>query len=241
MYLYARLSHTIDMPRKYIRKRRTKKSRVRYSRGTAGRRSLPVVLPDRYTCVVKYAQEFDLEPATATGSDVHVFRANSLYDPDKTGGGHQPYGFDQLCLMFNHFVVVGAQITVQALTNGINNIVPCAWGISLTADGESMDTLSLSWLLETEQTKGTRITGPVAQNTSKWASTQKKNFSLKKFFNKKSAEGAEFQCTSSTNPTEGAFFEVWAATLGADAGPAHFVARINYIITCHEPKLLGQS
>lgn len=34
-----------------------------------------------------------------------VFRLNSLYDPDETSTGHQPYGFDQLSALFNRYRV----------------------------------------------------------------------------------------------------------------------------------------
>lgn len=41
----------------------------------------------------------------------HVFSANGLFDPDITSTGHQPMGFDQLMLSYNHYVVTGAHIT----------------------------------------------------------------------------------------------------------------------------------
>jgi len=41
-----------------------------------------------------------------------VYRANSLYDPDQSGVGHQPRGFDQWMLLYNKFVVTRAKITV---------------------------------------------------------------------------------------------------------------------------------
>lgn len=43
----------------------------------------------------------------------NVFSGNSLYDPDVTGSGVQPYGFDQLCPVFyNNYNVKASKITV---------------------------------------------------------------------------------------------------------------------------------
>lgn len=47
----------------------------------------------------RYNQNFVLSTVASTpnfGAE-QVFRLNALYDPDETGGGHQPYGFDQWC------------------------------------------------------------------------------------------------------------------------------------------------
>lgn len=36
----------------------------------------------------------------------YVFNLNSLFDPDRTGIGHQPYGFDNLALLYNRYRVI---------------------------------------------------------------------------------------------------------------------------------------
>lgn len=40
----------------------------------------------------------------------HVFRINDLYDIDVTSTGHQPMGFDQMMLYYEHFVVTKAKV-----------------------------------------------------------------------------------------------------------------------------------
>lgn len=44
----------------------------------------------------------------------YVFAANGLYDPNITGTGHQPLGFDQMMLVYNHYCVVRSRIIVTA-------------------------------------------------------------------------------------------------------------------------------
>jgi len=46
----------------------------------------------------------------------HIFRLNSLYDPDFTIGGHQPYGFDQVAALYRKYRVDGCRFEVT-LTN----------------------------------------------------------------------------------------------------------------------------
>lgn len=38
-------------------------------------------------------------------NDAYVYRCNSLYDPDYTGGGHQPRNFDQMSSIYAKYSV----------------------------------------------------------------------------------------------------------------------------------------
>lgn len=39
------------------------------------------------------------------------YRQNSLFDPEYTGTGHQPYGFDDIATWYNFYTVVGCKAT----------------------------------------------------------------------------------------------------------------------------------
>jgi hypothetical protein len=60
----------------------------------------------------------DFAQQTATVLSVYTYRLNSLYDPDESGTGAQPYGFDELMALFNYYRVEFANIEVQVCNTG---------------------------------------------------------------------------------------------------------------------------
>lgn len=51
--------------------------------------------------------------STAGSMAVYAFSANGLYDPNITGTGHQPIGFDQMMTMYEHYTVIRSHIKVN--------------------------------------------------------------------------------------------------------------------------------
>jgi len=42
------------------------------------------------------------------------FRANGMYDPNQTAGGHQPLFYDQMSVLYNHWKVIGARLPLHS-------------------------------------------------------------------------------------------------------------------------------
>jgi hypothetical protein len=59
-------------------------------------RAQDVVFPRNWRRVLRYVDAVTLT-STSGGQAYYQFRANSLFDPDLSGSGHQPRGYDQLC------------------------------------------------------------------------------------------------------------------------------------------------
>lgn len=104
--------------RKSKPKKKTYKKRRYYKRGTRSGFSRGVIVskqssPMRKTfkARLKYCENaISLNP-DAGGAASYVFSANGLYDPNISGAGHQPSGFDEFMTMYNHYVVIGAKLT----------------------------------------------------------------------------------------------------------------------------------
>jgi hypothetical protein len=71
------------------------------------------LFPARTVKMLRYSTSFNIS-TTAGAVGTYVFRANDLFDPDFSGTGHQPMGFDQMMLFYNHFCVTHAKMIVTA-------------------------------------------------------------------------------------------------------------------------------
>jgi hypothetical protein len=63
--------------------------------------------PHKYV-TYHYAEIFTNSVASVTGSQ-QIMNLNSLFDPNRTGTGHQPYGFDTLAALYNRYRVLSVK------------------------------------------------------------------------------------------------------------------------------------
>lgn len=132
------------MPRRYVRKQRRPKGR--YMRRRAGRgRPTPSAattwssrksyrsnasgmtkaitgFPAKMTVTLPYIISGRVNPGVVAYND-QVIRLNGVYDPDFSGAGHQPRGFDQWSLVYTQYRVSRVDVNVlvrQRASHGIN-------------------------------------------------------------------------------------------------------------------------
>lgn len=84
--------------------------------------------------------------AVGTFGTEQVFRLNSLADPDFTGGGHQPYGFDTLQTIYSRYKVHSVMIELTFNTPSNNEIV--ASMVSAPQDPVTLSSFDLNTLIE---------------------------------------------------------------------------------------------
>jgi len=237
--------------RKYSAKKRTTKSRKYTRRKRRYTRRKPLVLggiPDSRVVKLRYCDFVKLD-ASSAGSAVatqHTFVANSVYDPDDTGTGHQPMGFDEMAAQYNHYVVLGSKITVH-FDNDVDHVQLAGQYAFLRLDDVVPPTnTNLAALMERAQSN--IVYKPRNVDTSKSA-VLSKTFSCKKFFgiNKLDGVGTRDDLAGLCNgadPAEKAYFTVGvmcARTTTTD--PAVILARvqIDYIVKFYEKNLQPQS
>lgn len=65
--------------------------------------------PQQLKVRMKYIDEYVMT-STAGSQVIQTFRMNSIFDPDFTGIGHQPYGHDQWSPLYTKYVVLGSKL-----------------------------------------------------------------------------------------------------------------------------------
>lgn len=102
--------------KRYSRSAKRSKYNKRYSKPSIETLHRGTLVPDRYFCRLRYSQTVDYRPTVASPTARQVFRANSLYDPDQSGIGGQPLGFDQLMSLYTYYRVYASSIKVQIMS-----------------------------------------------------------------------------------------------------------------------------
>jgi len=98
--------------RKYKKKNNRKPKRTYAKKAVI--RHMSTGFPDRVRVNLKYSDVITLTTGVA-GTALHVFRGNSVYDPDLTGTGHQPLFRDNYAAVYLKYCVTAARMTIKAI------------------------------------------------------------------------------------------------------------------------------
>lgn len=164
-------------------------------------------IPNRYICKMKYATSV----VTNAGGQ-YVFNLNSLFDPDRTGIGHQPYGYDTLSSMYNRYRVISCGWRIQ-------NPVGVSGGAITTACLPSND-VGITWLQTDEMLENPRVRYIVQNPGAPIATLRGKQYIPTLVGRTKSQYMADdqFQAIVTASPSEQAL--LYIQTFGALAGTA---------------------
>lgn len=182
--------------------------------------------------------------ATAGVFASHLFRSNACFDPDFTGTGHQPMGYDQWAGLYTHYVVLGSKITVQFAHATTSDTSPLFCVVRLQRDSASFAGESLSKIMETARSTYTSYAN-INVNTLGMSRPISRTYSTKKFMNVTDVNDniARLGASTLANPTEQAFFNVGCRSVSAsgDANALDVIVTIDYIVEFSEPLVQAQS
>lgn len=80
--------------------------------------------PDTIVTTLRYVDQRGFNAAAADDT-TYTYRMNDIFDPDFTGAGHQPMGYDQLAAVYNRFQVLSSSIklTVTGQATAADNML----------------------------------------------------------------------------------------------------------------------
>lgn len=192
-------------------------------------------LPSAFNATLRYYERFTINPGSVGTADNYVFSLNGLYDPNVTGVGHQPRGFDELMPLFNHYCVTGGMFRVNVVANSseVQDVVAYA---SLR-DGSSTSS-NLRDYMESGQT----VSG-VASHRTRPPLVLEGTWSMNRFFGMNVKDDDRFRGSSSSNPTEQLYLHVGGAAIlsGADPGSFYCTVELVYRVTFMEPNTPAES
>lgn len=195
--------------------------------------------PDSITSVHRYSQYVNLDAGMGAVTK-QVFRANSMYDPDLTGTGHQPMGRDEMSALYGHYCVDSARISVSAMPFGSTNY-PAAYGLILDDDG----TVANDAHQIIEQANGKYVVFQNNYLASKAQSQMTATFDAKRFFHLDSSRDVKYEIGAQvgSNPADGAYFVLWVGPLdgSSDLNGVGFEVLIEYTVTWTERSTMVQS
>lgn len=76
----------------------------------------PSIMPDVFVTKMKWTYRTTITSTSGVPGN-QVFKINSLYDPDSTGAGNQPVGFDEMSSFYQRYRVLGVGYSVTLVPN----------------------------------------------------------------------------------------------------------------------------
>lgn len=232
---------TMSGKKKYVPTSSKRRRVIRKTKKSKRRGNLPRnFISNKKLCRLVYAETITLNASVGGGATEYNFSANGLYDPNISGTGHQPMGFDQLMEFYDHYTVIGSKIKVifNPVTSTSVSIPPYV-GVRLCDTTSRINGKAIDELREV----GVSMT-QMGSYQWKYPPTVYQRFSAKKFFSKKAIIGAsQFQGSASANPTEDAIYSVFVVAPDTSTDPPTISVQvvIEYIAIFTEPKQLPQS
>jgi len=130
----------------------------RRSEGAVTKLSVPrgvFAFPDSLWTTVRYFDNITLTSSTGAVAK-QVLRANSIFDPDFTGTGHQPLYHDQLQAIYNRYYVKSStiKVTYSIVPNAIATSQPSGpMVVGLLGDESASTSTTLTTLQENNTSK----------------------------------------------------------------------------------------
>lgn len=178
-----------------------------------------------------------LNPGVGGTASYYVYNLSSLFDPNRTGIGHQPIGFDEMMGIYQYYTVIGARARVTFTNQDTSNDQLVVLQIK-AHDSASADVANI---IENGRCVWNTVTKSDGSSDSE--KTMTINYSANKFFSKNVVGDADYQGDIASNPQENAWLHLYAqpSVPGTDSGLVQATVLIEYIAVMTDPLQIAQS
>ena len=209
----------VNAPRakKYTKKYKTPDTVTNVSRSSLQRRPLGNVT----SAALIYWDRGDVNPGVGGVVNTQVYSLSSLFDPDVTGGGHQPMGHDQLAALFERYQVWKVDFKVVFTNDDTSNPIMVGYRVNDTSTGvssaqETIENGNCEWSVLSPKGGMDRCVFKGSIHIP-----QVHGVSYKQYMSNDDY-GANF----GSNPVEQAYLHLFADGLGTDTSTASFTIQM---------------
>lgn len=194
------------------------------------------LIPKRVFIKMKYADTNTVTATNGTPAGI-IFRGNSIFDPNQSGGGHQPLGHDTYQTLYNRYKVHACSI--HAVVNTETSGVPAIVSLKASTSASNPYASNLDELAEQQNSKLRYISGVNAKaQVSIGAKQSTKQLWGLSSLGQETSYGAEF----GYNPARQWYYHL--NVQGQDQSTT-VVTQVTYTLVyyleLYEPKVLTQS
>jgi len=183
----------------------------------------------RYITKMKYSDSIAL---SALNAYQYAFNLNSCFDPNATGLGHQPYGFDQLTPIYNRYRVISTKYVI----NAYNNTNAIRFGCIATNDGAPIN--NMSELAESPRAQ-TRVQLPNGSTQSIIG-----RISMPSLMGRTKVQymtDDRYQSLVTASPAELGLLTIYGQTINDTTTDVSVVITLEYTVEFFDPKPIDQS
>lgn len=176
----------------YYRKRFIKRWRKRVSRKkiTSLKLRTPSMIPDRMYVKLVYEDYYFVN---TTGAATRWYRGNGPYDPDGSGVGHQPRGWDQWIAFYEKVTCTGSKIGFQFINTSTGEPIMVSFNPSKATTSPDVFQAELPYTIN-------KMQGPVSSSNSN--AYYKSYMSTQKMYGKKVMQEDNFSSSVSSLPVD---------------------------------------
>ncbi len=223
----------LEMPAKKQQKRTSRRGGKRIQGLGA-----PIAFPYPQTTVVTmtYPDHNVISESVVGNGVTYTYALNGLYDPNTTGVGAQPIGFDQFSALYTLFRVVAIDLSVEFICN-----IAAAASSASNVVGVSMSTLNAlpasvqSWP-GTPGTRSRMLTNNGQANRVTF-STRVKPWQVAGITKHQYMSSLDYTCTATGSPARNIYAILWSVGYGSAIAVTSYEIRLVYHVQCMQPVL----